>query len=83
MRGCQHRPLLISGLRLLELHRQAEERGVIPEASDELHADGQAIVRPVQRHRHRRLPGDVERRGGGDEGEDLASAGRYASDGGD
>jgi len=33
-----------------------------PVPADEVHADGQPLLAPVQRHGHGRLPGDVEHR---------------------
>jgi len=46
-----------------DLRAQAQEQGLTCVGPRELHADGQAVLRPVQGQRHGRLAGDVELRG--------------------
>ena len=50
------------GLGLLELARDPDEDVLGAVGGDELHADGQAVGRPVQRQADRRLTARVERR---------------------
>ncbi len=56
---------------LLELAGDPDEQVLPPVGRDELHADGQAAGRPVQRQGDGRLPGHVELRGVGDEADDA------------
>jgi len=41
---------------VLELAREAEERRFVAEAADEVKADGKALGRLEERHRHGRCP---------------------------
>src|ERR1700748_1487256 len=45
--------------RALEVGCEFQQTEFVAEAADELYADGQAFLVPVQRHVDRRLPGDV------------------------
>ena len=47
------------GLCLLELRRQPEERGLVAEPAEEVHADRQAVVVPPERDGHCRVAGEV------------------------
>ena len=42
-----------------ELRRETEERGLVAEATEEVHPDRHAVGVPPQRNRHRRIAGDV------------------------
>src|SRR4051812_11135905 len=65
----QARRLLEPGTRLLQLAGEAEEGGLRPHASHELHADRQSGPAPRQRHGHGRLSCVVKGLGVGHEGE--------------
>src|SRR5438552_16890896 len=45
--------------RRLELGGKEEERGLVAEAAEEVHADRQAVVVPPERYGHRRAGGEV------------------------
>src|SRR5437660_5172493 len=61
--GVNRRTALRPRPRLLELRGEPQERRLVAEAAEEMRPDRQAVVGPMQRHRHRRLPGDVPDRG--------------------
>ena len=48
---------------LLQLCRQTEQCGFIPEPTDELHPHGQVVIRPVEGHGHCGLAGGIAQLG--------------------
>ena len=72
--GANRWPSIDPWARLLQLSCEPEEGGFVPEAADEVSANGQAAGVPVQRHRHPRQPGHIADGRERNEGEYLVDA---------
>src|SRR5439155_26235057 len=58
----QRRPAILPRLRRFQLRREAEQRRLVAEARDELHAEWQPALRHRERYRHRRVTRRIEQR---------------------